>query len=179
MTEVTKWMGIPVEIDEISKGRHHQIEQWGQGKFEELVSPLLEAGLSIRWDQYTPFFNDGDVCEFSTHEVRFKPVNGDDEAGDQEDGFLTLYDIELEGGEETEYAGQEPYGEPDRWVGQRYRSVYKPTGVVFPKHPMYDQMEKLGDSFGHFEDFLYDFFGDHAEITITPERIVKEYYSHD
>jgi hypothetical protein len=177
------WMGIPLDVDSVDKGRRGRIEQWDVEAFEKLVKPVLEAGVSIKWKQYTPFFNDGDVCEFSTGEVRFKPADGDDEAGDYEDGFLTLYDDELKGGEEVVYKGQREISQDERggyrWGYMRYESVYEPTGRVFTKHPAYYAMDELGSSFGHFEELLYDTFGDHAEVTITPEKIVKEYYSHD
>ncbi len=42
---------------------------------------------AIRWRQYTPYFNDGDPCNFSVHEPCIKLADSEAEAGDYEDGF--------------------------------------------------------------------------------------------
>lgn len=36
-------------------------------------NPLIAA---IKWQQYTPYFNDGDVCVFRVRDFYFKPVEG-------------------------------------------------------------------------------------------------------
>lgn len=51
------------------------------------MHPSLEA---IRWNQYTPYFCDGDPCEFGVNDVYIK-LHGDDDGGDYEDGFLDGY----------------------------------------------------------------------------------------
>jgi hypothetical protein len=174
------FMGIPMEIDELDKRRTRQADQWDAERFEEMVKPILKAGTSIRWDQYTPYFNDGDVCEFSVGEARFR-IDPESEDGYYEDGFHSVYEVQLEGGEEQVYAGQRYTGEVDRYGYRRSESVYEKTGRVFPHHPAYEQMQELRTAMnnGHFEELLYDLFGDHAQVTVTPEKIIKEYYSHD
>ena len=39
----------------------------------------------IRWRQYTPYFNDGDPCEFAVHEAEVKLSAGT--GGDEDDGW--------------------------------------------------------------------------------------------
>jgi hypothetical protein len=177
---MTSFMGLPVEADEIDKSRTRQADQWDADTFERMVKPLLEAGVSIQWDQYTPFFNDGDICEFSVNEPTFR-IDPESEDGYFEDGFFSPYEVQLKGGEEEIYKGYEYYGETDRWGYRRQQAVYEKTGRVFDRHPSYDAMEELRTAmnYGHFEELLYDLFGDHAKIRITPDHIVKEYYQHD
>jgi len=45
--------------------------------FERMQRVLIELPEidSIEWNQYTPYFNDGEECTFSVHELRFVPVN--------------------------------------------------------------------------------------------------------
>jgi hypothetical protein len=45
----------------------------------------------IRWKQYTPYFNDGDPCEFSVREalVSF----GEETGGDYDDGYVGTYEL--------------------------------------------------------------------------------------
>lgn len=179
-TIVKNFMGIPVEMDSLDQGRRASVEQWDVEALEKLVKPLLEAGVSIRWDQYTPYFNDGDVCEFDVGDPGFLPVEfsemGEDEYEDRYDGYLEFYNVKIEGGEETRYEVERSTSWP---YGSSYKSI--PTGRTFERHPAYLHMEALRTAMnaGHFEELLYDRFGDHAQITITPEKITKEFYDHD
>lgn len=142
------FLGIPVE-GEINKSRSRQVEQWGQEKFAEMIRPLLNSDdiEAVRWTQYTPYFNDGDVCEFSVGELYIKFV-GDDESGDYEDGYLERFDL------------------------RGNKSVAPTTFAAYTA--LHDALWA-----GHFETFLYDQFGDHAEITVTKEKVVIQEYSHE
>ena len=53
--------------------------------------PTLEA---VRWEQYTPYFNDGETCTFSLHGVHFK-LNSVKEGAkaDYDDDFFDSYSI--------------------------------------------------------------------------------------
>jgi len=53
----------------------------------------LDGVEAIRWEQYTPYFNDGDACEFWVNEPRIKFNNTPEDAGDYEDGFIDDYDV--------------------------------------------------------------------------------------
>lgn len=49
-------------------------------EFPKILQPLFEKSKlinSIGWTQYTPYFNDGDECTFSVHEVN--QINGESE----------------------------------------------------------------------------------------------------
>lgn len=55
--------------------------------FKEESKDLFEQNpdlYSFSWTQYTPYFNDGDACEFSAH-TEYPDVNGMDEWGDGND----------------------------------------------------------------------------------------------
>jgi hypothetical protein len=51
---------------------------------------------SIRWRQYTPYFNDGDACEFSVRGIYVKLVGADEDGGDYEDGYEDEYGLDKE-----------------------------------------------------------------------------------
>lgn len=57
-----------------------------EGVFAE--HPTLKA---IRWTQYTPHFNDGDVCEFNIQGVYYDDGTGKEEESDYGDGFRSTY----------------------------------------------------------------------------------------
>lgn len=57
--------------------------------FPALLAPLFEKypGVkNVRWTQYTPYFNDGDPCEFSTN-AGYADINwdGEDDEDDEEE----------------------------------------------------------------------------------------------
>lgn len=61
----------------IQKARD-QVRKAGGEAFYEEFKPLFEKYPEVEtvsWTQYTPYFNDGDTCEFGVHEIN---VNGED-----------------------------------------------------------------------------------------------------
>lgn len=59
--------------------------------YAELFAEFPSAS-AVRWSQYTPYFNDGDTCEFSVREIGVKFDDGDC-GGDYDDGFLSKWDV--------------------------------------------------------------------------------------
>lgn len=110
--------------------------------------PELEA---VKWTQYTPYFNDGDACEFSVNEPRFRTTGAPEDVGYYEDGFWDM-----------------PWGEYNpEWNGpsESIASAVKALG------------EMLTDS--AMGEVLLGVFGDHAEITATRDGIEVDSYAHD
>lgn len=71
----TNFLGIPVS-GEINEG-----STFVNQKTKEDLAPILQAVLDdpliteFGWTQYTPYFNDGDVCEFSVNEPWFRTTS--------------------------------------------------------------------------------------------------------
>lgn len=92
----TNFLGIRIEGDINTRSA-----RTAQRPQEELA-PYFEALLAfeeieaIKWRQYTPYFNDGDSCEFSAYGVGVKLVDGDEEAGEEEDGFYEAWGLRHE-----------------------------------------------------------------------------------
>lgn len=68
------------------------LEKEGKEMLDQLFAPVLDAGLEVRWQQYTPYFNDGDACTFRVGEPEFR-VTGKEE--DDED-FHEAYSFTCE-----------------------------------------------------------------------------------
>lgn len=107
----------------------------------------------VSWAQYTPYFNDGEPCEFSVNDPYFK-LTTDAEDGEEgwegEDGYGTWnarYDPKWNGPDPHIYADIEAFA-----------SVIKS-----------DEMEQA----------LEMAFGDHSRIIATREGIEVEEYDHD
>ncbi len=139
----------------------------------------------IQWRQYTPYFNDGEACEFSVHDRSFDlaPLPTDDgptgnpialPVGDDEDDYEDE-DDDQEWAElpysfdRTRYGGEEPY-----WV-KYWPGVSEST---------LRQLKQLNDTLESFEDVLKITFDDHVKVTATKNAdgtvtFVAESYDHE
>lgn len=125
------------------------------GKFLcEHYAPLFAEHPEVkgfRWTQYTPYFNDGDVCEFSSnHGYGSILLVRPDGAPDDESDF-----------DPFEYADWFNYDSPEY---HRLNPINKKFRGHFPDLSD-DDMEAL--------------FGDHVEVTIYPDRVEVEEYDHE
>lgn len=146
-------LGRPIH-GEVSHYGSPKIEQWGAEKFIEELDKILDfPGVeSVRWEQYTPYFNDGEACEFSVYELRVKFAD-DDESGDYEDGYLSAWEMSIWDRESEEIYAKE-----------RYAGIYELL---------------RGFLTAHFEDVLREHFGDPAQVTATKQGFDREFYDHD
>jgi hypothetical protein len=142
MTEV---LGRPVRGTVTRHGRRRS-PQWEPEKFIELLDGVLTLPgvAAVKWDQYTPYFNDGDPCEFGIGEFYVRLDGIDEDAGEQGNGFLYSWDDELDERPDVKTA-----------------------------------LHTLAHASGHFEEFLEESFGDHAEITANATGFSIETCSHD
>ncbi|MFC7548976.1 hypothetical protein [Plantactinospora sp. GCM10030261] len=143
------------------------------------LEPLLRAILdddgivSFGWQQYTPYFNDGDRCVFEVDEPWFRttadPTLADgeveDEDGETEDEFLALrIHPTLSGKRYDRSAAEFVPVERDSETIQRWT-----------------RCQALADAFasGAFDDVLLDAFGDHVHVRISRSGIIVDSYEHD
>lgn len=60
------------------------------------LQPIFEANPtleSVRWKQYTPYFNDGEPCVFRVREAGCHFEDTEEEAGDSENGYLSSWEF--------------------------------------------------------------------------------------
>lgn len=111
-----------------------------------LNTPNVE---SVKWTQYTPYFNDGEPCVFGVHGSRVRFADMPENAGDYGDGFVGEWDF---------------YGDKDKVSVNRRKLVLDFDNI-------------LGN--GKHYVLLGSKFGDHAEVTATKDKFVVESYDHD
>jgi len=148
------------EINELKKELHKKSEEAFFKGAKQIIDscPDLE---SISWNQYTPYFNDGDTCEFSASTDYLK-VNGDY----AEDGDSLRPTIVVNNG---------------TW--NREKRVYE--GRIEQPNPNYNQplaeaVDKMTEFLGIFDDDFYKSqFGDHVTVTITADGVDTEDYDHE
>jgi hypothetical protein len=71
-------------IERLKKQYEEAVKAIGREGIQKLLEPLFERYPNVdavKWTQYTPYFNDGEPCEFDSNadyaEVRFKAEEGD------------------------------------------------------------------------------------------------------
>lgn len=171
----TTLLGRPVTGD-IGHFTSAPKEQRPDEEFLAALDELLavEGVESVRWEQYTPYFNDGDACEFGVHEPSVKLV-GNDEGGDYDDGFLNSFDAWPPVKE----------GYRDAATGKWVPGVYAPIEIDGVDPAVIEAARTALAAFGsvleggaHFI-LLQSVFGDPSQITATRAGFSVESYEHD
>lgn len=138
------------------------------GQLESQIQSMIRDNLvGIRWTQYTPYFNDGDACEFSVRNPTFlfKGITSKYDPDDEE-GYYDLYDI---GGFKHDYNMEEGTWtwrlDDDATDEQRaIAEIALPITELFSKVP---------------ESLFLHLYGDHSQVTITADKVEREDYEHD
>lgn len=131
---------------------HEQMQKEGQVAFNEAIKEVFDAHPEVeafRWCQYTPYFNDGDTCEFC--------VNSDVD-------ILPVDKAPLPHTEQEKYR----YAQEDSWYCG-YNGM--------PKE--FEGAANDFSSCLRVDDLLLILFGDHVKITAWRDRIEVEEYNHD
>lgn len=166
---------------DISRRSTARQEQKGVQEFLTAVDAVLAVpGVkAIKWSQYTPYFNDGDPCEFTTYlsgivvEDRFLTEEeieyGD--FGDYGDGALSSYElfVRLKGWGEVNNDRELYFADENR----RFERNGQDTEAIVKA------FEALEKQWGAFDDVLSTNFGDPASVTATTKGFDVEYYEHD
>lgn len=156
-----KMKAVQVEIAALAKSSGDEIIQ-------ELFAPLWETGvLGASWTQYTPYFNDGDSCEFSVCA---------DEMPVQWPGLPDLDGYESSAGHIRYYLSTDE----TRYSAQDTKQRYLDLGMTLEKVVA---VEKITDAISAVlndnEELLFAAYGDHVEITVTPNGVTVDEYEHD
>lgn len=139
---------------------------------DELVAAVrnIPGVVEVQWDQYTPYFNDGDACTFRLNDVWFFTETSVNEAkAEQGDDYDPDAYAEDRG---ALYTGGSGWGE-SKWGP----SDEDPGG--WANQEQYEAAKALSDFISGNEDIMERAFGDHATITVTSEKLTVEECSHD
>lgn len=137
---------------ELDEKKRQMLEQF-RNDFSNISKSFFEAVprvKSITWTQYTPYFMDGDVCEFGINDIYFAT----DENEDIED-----------------------YREFENNDGNFSSSTYGLKKLVTPEE--FRLCEKMEAIINSNEELMKDLFDDHAIIVLRPSGTVVEEYEHD
>jgi hypothetical protein len=152
--------------------------------FKDLFSqaPNLK---SFGWTQYTPYFNDGDTCEFSVH-LSYPYINGenDDDYDDDNESSISIKVHEykkLETDEDVRI--NDEVAEKAGYSWYKGKSIGD-EGLCY--NPKYDAdaarvVSEINSVLNDIpEEFFKDMFGDHVKVTLHSNgEIEVEEYDHD
>jgi hypothetical protein len=132
--------------------------------FTELTKTIFEEHPKVKsfgWNQFTPYFNDGETCTFSAN-VDYIYING-----------ICVDD--------SDWVSEKTITNYGTWN----RETKKYEGRTEVSNLNYDsELVKANDEIREFlynfdEDFFMAQFGDHAEVTVTLEGVSVDEYEHD
>lgn len=182
-TGTRTFLGIPIE-GELNEGST-RVPQRPAEEFAPLMQAVLDdPGVEyFGWIQYTPFFNDGDVCEFSAHGLWVVSPDQFDVLSEETDDPEDVWDdfdseeFSLDYGNHA----KEAFGEYRNQEYDREEHRYTSGEYFGPDQERYDRLLALSHAIGGraFECVLLDKFGDHAEIRVCRDKFVVHEYSHD
>jgi hypothetical protein len=127
-----------------------------KGLFDEFFEKTPECKV-VTWTQYTPYFNDGDPCTFSVHEMHF----GTKDLDEDESSSLPKYPEGAEHGFETAW-GLEYYAKKEG------RAV--DANVLAVRKKVESNGGDLESSLSGLSDVMESAFGDGVQVVVTRER---------
>ena len=165
------------------RGEPQDDDSWPEQDDTQLLIDALDRVLalehvaSVRWEQYTPSFNDGEPCRFSVHRVAVR-LEGFEVP---EDGFETSEDRWYDEDEEVFFDRYELYEFALNEDGTKNydETVYEIQGI--PTRDIADALKVFNDmldSGAHYA-WLMTSFGDPAEVTATFDTFDVERCEHE
>ena len=170
MSTLSEIKEIKSEINKLRKEAKAKVRDFQKAVLELFVEyPNLKR---ISWTQYTPYFNDGDTCEFgSNHDspaIYFTTPLPDAEDDDEE---------EFDGYEEewSDYSYYSYYN-----YDKNYKNKKLKPGLSDETIAQIKTAEAVIAFLGNFDnDDMLNLFGDHQKVIITAKRIEVEDYNHE
>lgn len=188
-----KYQALRAKIADARK----QMEETAKGLFTEMSAELFADNPTLQgfsWTQYTPYFNDGDVCTFSAHtdyptvsmvidgrvmswdSNSYELTDEDSEEIRTADHYISMFK-NMKGVTSMNVKGQNV-----AFDGKVITIDGVPAKSRDDYRKQFDSLEeKVSEFLGTFEsEDLETMFGDHVEVTVNRDGTIEtEEYSHD
>jgi hypothetical protein len=76
------------QINELNQKMKEKSKELMKEAFRDFLEKYSEVVENVYWTQYTPYFNDGEACEFSVHDL-FINLKGDEDACEYEGSTIS------------------------------------------------------------------------------------------
>jgi hypothetical protein len=162
-------MSIQTDIEKIREAKRayqELIRSIGTSSIKTMCEEVLAATGSpkVRWMQYTPYFNDGEPCEFSVYEPEiYFPDHPKGYGGDWVES-CAFY-------ESVDYDRTKAYGDPTRATFTYKDAQQEASHKVFRAFSLAIQQD--------LQEVMREAFGDHVSVTYEGGQFTVEDYDHD
>jgi len=150
-----------------------QFQERAQALFKNITKEFFEKNPGITgvvWTQYTPYFNDGDTCEFSVNDCTFTNAPVDE----LEDVRWGEYDGETEGVWATENVPHVLESDSKYYTEMR-KLIIASGGVDAQSCKLFSSAICSSE----MEDVMLAMFGDHSKVIATRSGFSVDEYDHD
>lgn len=183
---------IANKIEEQKKSLEEQKAKFlkdNQEVFKGMVKEFFEECPKVQavvWDQYTPYFNDGEECVFGVNEVYFIMAGFNENelpsnmytyeeweyAEDEDEDAGTVFTLGWGDGSYEEVVADRDCS----WAKERSDKL-QAEAKLYPDY--YDKIVAFRSIINSNEELMKGIFGDHASIHLTPTEIIVEECDHD
>ncbi len=150
------------DLQQKKKEYLEEIQKNGKELLKEALSDFFIQNSivnAIKFECYTPYFNDGDECIYSINDFRAQLNNSDTKGGDYDDGFFTPWDLSRE----------DDYKYLDENLKKFSLSI---------RQVVSDNIKKLYKDIVD-KDLFRIVFGDHVSVVVDRNGFDIEEYEHD
>lgn len=139
---------------------------------EDLKPLVKDPGFikSIEWTQYTPFFNDGDVCEFRVNDIEISLT---------EKGVEVLNTNKICSKWTQNWETDNMYGPSELADAVRNKIDIINHEEFGDLDKVFSDIKAINNFFQNSENSLKEAFGDHAKVLVTSKGLEVEEYEHD
>lgn len=151
-----------------------EFQQTAQQLFKETTTQFFVENPGVKaivWKQYTPYFNDGDTCEFSVNDPYFTNAEGED----LHDISWGQYDGERDDIWVAESIGWLMNHKDNGYNGDTIRLIEKSGGV---NAQSCDNFSSIICS-SEMQNVMLAMFGDHVEVVATAQGFDVSSFDHD
>jgi predicted translin family RNA/ssDNA-binding protein len=141
---------------------------------------------SFSWTQYTPYFNDGDSCEFSAH-TDYVYIDDEDEESDFHNAEIDFKEVKQKEKtiknllSEIDNLKNQGKKEDDWEIRRNLGRIEKLNKLsVEDAEKRFNFLKDISDLLSSIDqDTLETMFGDHAKVIVSKDEINVEHYDHD
>lgn len=143
-----------------------------QAMFKDTMKEFFDKNpgiTALKWTQYTPYFNDGDPCEFRVNDVYYTNAPADELENVNDWG-------EYEGEDESVWvASNIKHTLSSKYYEEEAAKILAAGGVDEDSCNLIDKMISSSE----MEEIMEEMFGDHVQVTATREGFDITEHSHD
>lgn len=164
MSVVDKIKELNGKMAKLEKERKALFQESLKETFDEIFKEHPKL-LSIRWQGYTPYFNDGDPCVYTIY-----------------DFYAEVEGIKSWVHDYSKYGGRVDSGSEYNTADEAYKNerCLEECFLATWDKECPEEIKEVLSSLGSLPDDLFlQAFGDHAEITATREGFKVEAYDHE